>query len=170
MSTDRELYVGPYLECKFQMAATTQATRSCENQSCPNHRQVETNPIAQHCFICGSAIVRRDRATTQPAVDQWDIMADLKERLVAPPGRGYDDWMRKNRTHIYVPNIQAKGRAWESIDANTTSFFLTTPTPEQQQAAFDRFQKVFEREINVMHVTYGTENVRTKWGVIFNIW
>ena len=167
MSIDRTLYVGPYLTGKFEMVRTTTTFRACTNKACVNHKASHLH--GDYCQKCGSPVGDVHRTIKEPSVDQHDIEADIKERLCSPGGDSYYYWSEKMLTHIWLPNIAIPGRKMH-FDIRDLGFLALPTNAEQQQQAseIEKFETKFAKEIVVMRVTYGDQNIAMNWGVVYS--
>lgn len=170
MGTDRSLYVGPFAQCHFEMARVIDITRACTNPSCASNNITIHDSAVRFCYRCGSPIGEIEHPRKTAAVDQFDIIEDISDRLTAPFGDTYIDWCSRNRWHIYLPNIKMKLGREVRADGNTTGFYCAALDPQAQADEILVFAQKFEKEINVLHVTYGNANVSLRWGTFFSIW
>jgi hypothetical protein len=167
MSTDRSLYVGPYLTGKFEMVMVMTTIRACTNKTCVNHKDQRLH--GDYCQKCGSPVGDVRQTTKKPSVDQHNIQMDIKERLCSPGGDSYYYWSEKALTHIWLPNIAIPGRKMH-FDIRDLGFLALPTNAEQQQQASEiaKFETKFAKEIVVMRVTYGDQNIAMNWGVVYS--
>lgn len=160
MSYDYRTYVGPYIQCFVEAKVVTNTRRACMNISCANYGG-ELSGGWVFCALCGSQIVDVEYKTTEDAVDAWDVGELLNERLVTPGGDQYLNWVKKEHTHIWLPNIgDFKREYW----LDNTAFALQPITAAGVAQEVYEFEQMFAADIEMLKQTYG--NAQVRWGII----
>lgn len=83
MGISYQTYVGPYIRCSVGQAQTTATRNACTNSNCTMHTR---ECRSSFCGVCGSPIGTVEYPVTKAAIDQWEVIEELNERLTNPSG------------------------------------------------------------------------------------
>lgn len=159
MSIDYSTYVGPYVRCEVGAKESTQERQSCTNIACSNSGLYMTE---SYCPQCGTQIGPITVRYMSDAVDAWDIVEAIHERLTTAHGDAYVDWSRANSTHLWKPNVGDIGRHLEGKE----DYYLADITAERLAEERIAFEEYFAPELAQLRAAYGEAAVSVRWGVI----
>lgn len=80
MGTSRNVYLGPYVECKQRPATKQEDRQGCSNERCANHARKnefgsEMARGAKFCATCGTAFAKVS-VTVKVYADPYDVVGD----------------------------------------------------------------------------------------------
>jgi hypothetical protein len=164
MSISYRTYVGPYVRCTVETIEVEKQRRACTNVACAMHKSNIWSIEAKHCHLCGSAIRDVTYLERGDAVNDWDVMEAVEERLSPAFGAAYAKWSVEHRAHIYVANVTTEGRDCHLEERQ--DFALVEITPLGIIEELTRFKVQFADELLTMRKMYGISAVSLHWGVL----
>jgi hypothetical protein len=159
MSSEYQVYIGPYAVCTCPVVETTKTVRACPNTKCILHR---TNSGESFCCACGTAIDNVAVPVRKPAVDAWDMEERIDHVLRGPGG---EEWFEKEQagTRVWLAseNRVDGGRDFH-YDIDETEICDVQPSDITKEIAM--FLTQYARALDALRSTYTTMDVR--WGII----
>ena len=163
MGVDYTTYVGPYFECKTRKAGTAYNFSSCTQDCCKNYMR-EYLVAKNFCEECGHPISEVTATKLVNAVDTYQVMLAVKERIAEPLGEYIARWCQENNTDIWLANIRNKWRFNPLFQISVQSVDF-----ENISADIAEFTDQYRNELSILRNYYGLENVTIKWGIIHAI-
>ena len=152
--------IGPYAECRSKLITETVNIKACTKPTC---RYASIAVSGNFCSLCGSKVgsVLVDVTTVEVKPDHVGIDDG---RLALSPGETLRSNYHNRGIHIWMSNLPQVANTHSlsegedevvAIDANTIN------------TGIEDFEKVFAEELELMRRSYGPDNVRVKYGVIY---
>ncbi len=170
MGVDYSTFLGPYVECKVSQTTTKKRTplmrRTCPNPECGQYLRVfaEKNKF---CPACGNKVAEVTVDKPADSVNPHELQQQIDERLVFPPNGALSDYMKKNGTHLWLPNQKFSDRKCHYDHKEETVEEIAL---ERIMNDFEDFHGVFQNDLNVLAEAYGQDNILIKWGLINYAW
>jgi hypothetical protein len=140
-----------------------QNTRTaCANTACQGHQEQFTRGL--FCSLCGSPIADIAYSITVDSVDQYDVSEQIHERLCAPSGDAYQNWVPQNNAHLWKPNINYGGRNGHLESREGFALVLLRPNDVLNER--DIFAAFFASDLARLRQVYGDDAVMVEWGII----
>lgn len=110
---DYSVYLGPYLECEYELVETQRFKKVCCTEDCPTYNSPTSDPDKNFCGICGQALIHIPEAIEEPNVDDWQLIEDIDEALFTIPL----EYIELGKpVHIWIPNIHRDAPREFTID------------------------------------------------------
>ena len=168
MGVKRTIYLGPYIEVRSPKK--TETTDLCKNpKKCPSP-VVEVRPVVDaFCSVCGVELKGRI-SEYQRRPDFIEILGNTESLTScidncgkSPPENAFGSKHDELFLDCLVPKIASKiferGDFWLQDDAQDMTDLMVG-----NEAQWMR--KAYKSEISILRKTFGSENVRVRWGFL----
>ena len=172
MSVIREVYVGPYLECKAVKVPTTLNVTSCVNHECPAYRCRLIGEQDPYCPKCGepigsysTTVYQHEPDNTRFIDEDTDDYLDISEHFQILAGDIIERVMDDRLIHVYLPNeTRAPGLTFDPSDMEDIREL--NPKSCVYDAARFKAQVDQTKAYKAIRDLYGPDALTWKWGVI----
>lgn len=97
------VYLGPYLECEYELVQTQRFKKVCRTEDCPTYNKPTSEANKNFCGICGQPLVDIPEIVEKPNVDDWQLVEDIDEALFSIP---LEYITLDKPAHIWIPNVR----------------------------------------------------------------
>ena len=158
MSTTTYVYLGPYIECEYELFKSQRFHHSqCSNEKCPKYgREIRTHAL--YCGACGHPLIDVLEDFEVPSVDRWDVVDEVDEALSFIN----DEYIDHEPFDVWIPNVKRdEPRKFEFEPESNLQI-----TPLDISASDERLwlTMAFHDEIEILRANY--KRVEVLWGLI----
>lgn len=161
------LHVGPYAECTFTLQDGVVAHWGCDNSSCHAFRRGRwsSHNKPRFCQDCGCEMRLYHASAQVESVSAHSVAEELGDKLFLAPSANLR-LPAAGMKHVYLPN--RKLACWDApeFNADTEEAYAFEITPRHITRQTEAFMEQFARELSVLKLRYGDDEVAVRWGLV----